>query len=93
MQLDIDGLRRELALRGMTQAELAAAAGVTAATISHCLAGRSVNYLTLRKLARAMTVTPVLAGAQTLVGPQREAATESPLLAAGAGASSNASTE
>ena len=67
MHIDPDGLRRELAMRGMTQAELAAAAGVSEATVSHAMVGRQVDYRTLRKFARALTVTPVLPGADAIL--------------------------
>lgn len=93
VQLDGAGLRRELARRGMTQAELAKAAGVTEPTVSHAIAGKMVSYLTIRKLARALTVTPVLPGTDGIILEKKEAATESPLVAAGAGASANASAD
>lgn len=92
IELDPDGLRRAMAVRGLTQAELAAVAGVTEATVSHAMTGRRVDHTTVRKLARAMMLTPAMPGADSIVGSQREgAATEPPLLAAGAGALSNAS--
>lgn len=71
MRLDADGLRRELALRGLSQAQAAALAGITPATLSHSLNGHPVAITTVRKLARAIATTPVLAGASTLVGTQR----------------------
>jgi len=69
MHLDVDGLRRELAIRGMSQAQLAAVAGVTEATVSHAMVGRQVDYRTLRKFARAITVTPVLPGTEGIIAP------------------------
>lgn len=79
--IDTSGLRRELARRGMTQAELASIAGVSEPTVSHAMAGRMVSYLTIRKFARALTVTPVLPGTEGIIGRQREAAVVSPLKA------------
>lgn len=69
-RLNVEGLRRELARRGMTQAELAAVAGLAEATVSHALNGRLVEHGTIRALARALTVTPALAGADGIVGGQ-----------------------
>jgi len=84
--LDTPGLRRELALRGMTLEELALAAGISRPTASHALAGRRLSYLTIRSIARALTVCPVLPGAEAIIGSQRESATsEPPLQVAGAG--------
>ena len=84
--LDSAGLRRELARRGMNQAELALAAGVSEPTVSHAMAGRQVSYPTIRKFARVLTITPVLLGSEGIIGSQREsAATGLTTLAAGAG--------
>lgn len=76
MRLDADGLRRELALRGLSQSQFAALAGVTPATLSHSLNGHHVTTTTVRKLARVIATTPVLAGAQTLVGQQKKSGVE-----------------
>jgi transcriptional regulator with XRE-family HTH domain len=65
--LDVDGLRRELARRGMTSAELAAVAGLSEATVSHGMNHHRVSYTTVRKLARALSVTPVLPNADTFL--------------------------
>ena len=74
--LDTAGLRRELALRGMNQTDLAHSAGVTEVTVSHAMAGRPVSYLTIRSLARALTTTPTLPGAENIIGTQRESGVE-----------------
>lgn len=66
--LDAGGLRHELARRGMTGAELAAIAGLSEATVSHAMTGRPVSYVTLRKLARGLTVTPALPGIDAIIG-------------------------
>ena len=66
-----DALRLELARRGLSQAEFAALAGVTEATVSHAATGRRVSMGTVRKLAKALAMTPALAGADALFcGPQ-----------------------
>jgi transcriptional regulator with XRE-family HTH domain len=70
--IDTFGLRRELARRGMTQPELASIAGVSEPTVCHAMAGRMVSYLTIRKFARALTVTPVLPGTEGIIGTQKE---------------------
>lgn len=86
--LDAAGLRYALAVRGMTQAELAKAAGVTEATVSRCANGHMANFTTVRALARALTLCPVMPGAECIIGSQKEsAASEPPLQAAGAGLS------
>jgi len=66
--LDASALRREMARRGMTGAELAAIAGLSEATVSHAACGRKVNYITVRALARALTVTPPLPGIDSIIG-------------------------
>jgi DNA-binding Xre family transcriptional regulator len=68
-----ESLRRELGRRGMTQAQLAASAGVSEATVSHAMVGRGIACTTLRKLAGALTVTATLPGADLLVPTHREA--------------------
>jgi len=65
-----------MARRGLSGAELAALAGVTGATISHAVTGRKVSYLTLRALARALTLTPVMPGIDTLIPPKTTNAAE-----------------
>jgi len=65
-KLDPDGLRRELARRGLNQAELAAIAGVSETTLSHAMS-RPVAWTTVRKLARALTVTPLLPGIDAII--------------------------
>lgn len=81
--LDPSGFRRQLALRGLTLEELAAASGVSRVTCSHALAGRSLNYLTIRSIARTLSTIPTMPGAEFIVGSQeKSAATSSPALAA-----------
>jgi transcriptional regulator with XRE-family HTH domain len=65
--LDVDALRREMARRGLTGAELAAIAGVSAATVSHAQTGRMIDHGTIRKLGRALTVTPIIPGIDSLI--------------------------
>jgi transcriptional regulator with XRE-family HTH domain len=71
----------------MNQAELAAAAGVSEPTVSHAMAGRQVSYLTIRKFARVLTITPVLLGSEGIIGAQRSDASASPSQASVAEAS------
>ncbi len=61
----------------MTQAELARAAGVSEPTLSHAATGRSISYLTIRKLARALALTPVMPGADGILGVYENAASGS----------------
>lgn len=75
--LDVDALRREMARRGLTGAELAAIAGVSAATVSHAQTGRMVDHGTMRKLARALTLTPVMPGIDSLIPTKTETAAAS----------------
>jgi transcriptional regulator with XRE-family HTH domain len=72
--VDSDGLRREMARKGLTGAELASLAGVTGATVSHALGGRRVSYLTIRALARALTLTPDMPMADVLFPTKTETA-------------------
>jgi transcriptional regulator with XRE-family HTH domain len=76
----------------MSQRELAVAAGVSEPTVSHAMAGRMVSYLTIRKFARALTVTPPLLGSDGIIGTQREreAAIGSPTVAASDGGHAHA---
>ena len=70
--IDPDALRRELGRRGMTQAELAGVAGISEATISHAMTGRRIAWTTLRRLARALTVTPTLPELELLIPSQHD---------------------
>ncbi|MGH7666200.1 MAG: helix-turn-helix domain-containing protein [Candidatus Dormibacteria bacterium] len=77
MRTSIDGvaLRRELARRGMDQAELANAAGLSAATVSHAAMGHPVNLSTIQAIARVLSRTPVLRGTEAICQPAGGAAT------------------
>lgn len=61
-----------MARRGLTGAELAALAGVTGATVSHAVTGRKVSYMTVRALARALTLTPVMPGVDAFIPTKNE---------------------
>ena len=80
--LDADGLRREMARRGLTGAEFAAIAGVSPATVSHAMTGRLVDHGTVRKLARALTITPLMPGADAIVATKTETVSTSPIATA-----------
>jgi transcriptional regulator with XRE-family HTH domain len=77
VSLDVDALRREMARRGLTGAELAAIAGVAPATISHALNAHRLDHDTIRKLGRALTVTPVVPGIDSIIPTRTETAASS----------------
>jgi transcriptional regulator with XRE-family HTH domain len=54
----VPGLRRIRAWRLLTQTELSERAGVRAATVSRLEHGGEANISTVRKLARALRVSP-----------------------------------
>ncbi len=60
-------LVRELAVRGLTQAELAQLAGVSEVTLSRAKSGRPIRVDTLVKLARALMQTPIQRGNDRLL--------------------------
>ncbi len=61
-------LRRELAKRGLSQAELANLAGVAPATVTHAVHGRPVTPATVARIARALLRVPVIDGVESLLG-------------------------
>lgn len=70
VRLDAARLRRERDRRAWTNAELAAAAGVSNPTVTSALAGRPVSPRTLRLLARALVAAPALADVEVLLPVQ-----------------------
>jgi len=71
-RVDAARLDRELALRGLSARELAAAAGLHESAISRARHGR-VQYATLRAIAIALMTFPILEGTELLVTqPERE---------------------
>jgi DNA-binding Xre family transcriptional regulator len=64
--------RQEIALRAWREYDLARVAGITTATLSTALHGRSVSASTLRKIAQALGKTPVIPG----LGEHLEAPTD-----------------
>jgi transcriptional regulator with XRE-family HTH domain len=74
IHLDVVALRHELARRAITGAELAQAAGLSSATVSHALNGRPIAESTLRRLARALTTIPAVPGAEALLAAAPKAA-------------------
>jgi transcriptional regulator with XRE-family HTH domain len=60
-------LRREIACRGLEQREFADKAGISEATLSHCMGGRDISTATLRKLATAIATIPAIRGMSELV--------------------------
>ncbi len=73
MSVPIDGaaLRRELAIRGLTQADLAIESHRTQATICHAASGRRVSPSTLAAIARVLARNPPLVGAEAICPPVR----------------------
>ena len=67
MRLNVARLRREMACRGLNGAGLAAAAGISTATMSAALQGRSVSVGTLRKIVAALARTPSVPGMDELL--------------------------
>jgi transcriptional regulator with XRE-family HTH domain len=60
-------LRRELAIRGLQSADLALLSGLSAATISAAMQGRSVSARILRRIALALSEVPILPGGEELL--------------------------
>jgi transcriptional regulator with XRE-family HTH domain len=69
IHLSRGALRRALAVRGIDQQELATAANLSEATISHAASGYPVATRTLQRIATALESIPVLPGAAELVTP------------------------
>jgi DNA-binding Xre family transcriptional regulator len=68
-RLNASRLDRELACRGWTANDLAAAARISPATISAARRGRPVNHRTLRKIADALIKVPIVSGVEALLDP------------------------
>lgn len=66
-RVDADRLRLELARRGWDGCDLAAAAGLSRATVTAAVRGRQVSTTTLRKIVLALSRAPVLPGIDDLV--------------------------
>ena len=60
-------LHRELAIRGPHSGDPARLAGLSAATMSAAMQGRSVSAHTLRKIAVALSEIPILPGGEQLL--------------------------
>lgn len=65
-------LRDELTLRCLTAEELSRRAGVSRLTVARALRGERVQYLTLLRIVRALTDTPVIEGAAALLALEAE---------------------
>jgi hypothetical protein len=66
-RVDAERLRFELARRGWDGCDLATAAGLSAATVSSAIQGRSISTVTLRKMVLALSRAPTLPGVDDLV--------------------------
>lgn len=62
-----EALRYEMSVRGLTHKDLAALAHLTRVTVTCAANGHPVRPSTLRALAAALTLSPVLPGADKLV--------------------------
>jgi transcriptional regulator with XRE-family HTH domain len=60
-------LQREMAARGWNACDLAQAAGLSAATLTAALQGRSVSLRTVQKIAMAIARTPAIPEAVELL--------------------------
>ena len=76
VRIDPARLDRELARRGWSATDLARAAGCSASTISGARRGRTVTSDTLRKIACALELAPVMPGIDYLLGSENGSLTE-----------------
>jgi transcriptional regulator with XRE-family HTH domain len=67
-------LRREIALRGWRQTDLARAAGLSAGTITTVMKGGPVSPATLRKVAATLRRHPIIPGMDELLHVEGAAA-------------------
>jgi transcriptional regulator with XRE-family HTH domain len=72
--IDPARLERELARRGWNASDLAAASGISVATISAARHGRHLANATICKIADALLKAPVIPGVDDLLGPSHGAA-------------------
>jgi transcriptional regulator with XRE-family HTH domain len=70
VRLNPTRLDRELARRGWSATDLARAAGCSASTISGARRGRTVTNDTLRKIAAALEVAPIMPGVDYLIASE-----------------------
>jgi transcriptional regulator with XRE-family HTH domain len=68
-RIDPARLERELARRGWNATDLAAASGISVATISAARHGRLLANATICKIADALLKAPVIPGVDDLLGP------------------------
>lgn len=83
--IDSDALRHELRRRCLTGAQFAQIAGVSEATVSHVLVRGRAGDLTLRKFARALTITPPNPGADAILSGRESGPIPLPALAPAVG--------
>ncbi len=60
-------LRHELAVRGLQSVDIARLTGLSAATVSAAMQGRSISPRTLRKIAFTLAREPILPGGEELL--------------------------
>jgi transcriptional regulator with XRE-family HTH domain len=68
VSVDVDALRRELSLRGWSQADLAAKADLSPTTVNGIMHDKMVSLRVVRKIARALDAEPVTATMTALIG-------------------------
>ena len=67
VRISVQRLRLELARRGWTHGDLARSAGISAPTVSAAMAGRPVAPRTVRRIAEALSLAPVVDGIDVLL--------------------------
>lgn len=67
LKVNGDELRRQLEIRGLLARDLAELAGLSPASVSHALAGRSISPRTFRAITRALAQTDPAPGAEALL--------------------------
>lgn len=70
--IDAGRLRHQMAIRGLMARDVAAASGLSAATIAHALSGRPVSARTVRAIAVALERSQPLRLAEGLLAESEE---------------------
>ena len=65
--VDVDGLRRELALRTWSASDLAEIAGVSRPSVTNALKARPIKPATLRKIIIALNASAAIDGADRIL--------------------------
>lgn len=78
MNINVEQLRYQAAIRGFDQRELARRARISEATVCRILQGRPARPMTARRLADALTTVPPIAQLMGLVPAPQTAAAPAP---------------